>query len=322
ISSLTDPQFGPVIRFGPGGWLLESDDDPSHGPLRHRSVALPPLNDTLVQRLIEQTRIYQALQGHRGYPAISLETLKQLLMQLSQLVAEQPWIREIQINPLLMHPEVAAMGIVQTAPTAAILDAQVVLHSADCDPASLPKPLLQAYPTHYVQTQTLEDGTSVTLRPVRPTDESLLGDFYQRLMETAETEVYTRYPHLLNLGPHGTSEQITRLCFLDVNRELVLVAEVQNPQTGLPEIKGMGRLSKLPTEKAGQFSLVVDNDLRDRGLDSTLLQQLIDIGRQEGLPMLQTHVMSNPALSTLCEKAGFEMGSSEIEPTARLALKV
>ncbi|MBE7383339.1 MAG: GNAT family N-acetyltransferase [Leptolyngbya sp. SIO1E4] len=321
MSSATDAQFGPVIRFGTGGWPADIYGDRAQAPRRHRAVALPPLNDTLAQRLIEQTLIYPALQGQQGYPAVDLKVLKLMLMQFGQLVVEQPWIREIQINPLLMHPEVpAAVGVTQTTPMAAILDARIVLHSASCDPASLPQPLLRPYPSHYVQSQILKDRTPVTLRPVCPTDEPRLIAFHQRLTETAQTEGYTRYPPLRHLSPHGASEQIMRLCFLDFDQEIALVAESPNTQTGLSQIIGVGRLSKLPAEKAGQFGLVVDGEYRDRGLDQALLQQLIDIGRQEGLPLLKAEVMNNPALSSLCEKAGFEMGRSETETTARLSL--
>ena len=58
LGSSVDPQFGPVMLFGSGGQLVEV--------YRDRALALPPLNTTLAQRLIEQTHIFHALKGVRG----------------------------------------------------------------------------------------------------------------------------------------------------------------------------------------------------------------------------------------------------------------
>ncbi len=97
LGSSIDPQFGPVILFGSGGPLVEV--------YRDRALALPPLNTTLAQRLMEQTRILTALKGVRGRKPVDLPALESLLVRFSQLVIEQPWISEIDINPLLASPE-------------------------------------------------------------------------------------------------------------------------------------------------------------------------------------------------------------------------
>jgi acetyltransferase len=97
LGSSVDPQFGPVLLFGSGGQLVEIYKD--------RALALPPLNTTLAQRLMEQTRIFRALQGVRGRKPVDLVALEGLLVRFSQLVIEQPWISEIDINPLLASPE-------------------------------------------------------------------------------------------------------------------------------------------------------------------------------------------------------------------------
>lgn len=320
MSSAVDPQFGPVIRFGGGGWLMDSYDNHSQAALRQRAVALPPLNATLAQRLMEQVLIYPVLQGQRGHPAVNLETLKVLLMQFSQLVVEQPWIREIQINPLLIHPEISAStGIADTRPSAFILDAQIGLHPLDSEPESLPKPVLRPYPSQYVQSQTLPDGLPVMLRPVRPTDEPLLLAFYQQQSDTAVTDIDTDDRPWQHFSLYGVSEQITQLCFIDYDREIALVAECRNPKTELPEIRGVGRLSKLPVGNIGQVALLVDEG--DRGLDRVLLLQLIQIGQQEGLHQLQVNIADHSALLSLCQQAGFAIKRSERGTTARLSLQ-
>src|SRR5208337_909036 len=92
IGSSLDSQFGPVLLFGTGGQLVEVFKD--------SALALPPLNTTLARRMIEQTRIYKALQGVRGRPPVDIAALEMLMVQFSYLVVEQPWIKEIDINPL------------------------------------------------------------------------------------------------------------------------------------------------------------------------------------------------------------------------------
>ena len=56
---------------------------------------------TLARRMIERTRIFSALQGVRGHPPVDLAALEQLMVRFGQLVVEQRWIKEIEINPLL-----------------------------------------------------------------------------------------------------------------------------------------------------------------------------------------------------------------------------
>ncbi|WP_334310870.1 acetate--CoA ligase family protein [Nodularia spumigena] len=97
IGSSLDAQFGPVLLFGTGGKLVEI--------FRDRAIALPPLNTILARRMMEQTQIYKALQGVRGQKSIDLAALEQLMVVFSQLVVEQPGIKEIDINPLLASSE-------------------------------------------------------------------------------------------------------------------------------------------------------------------------------------------------------------------------
>src|SRR5208282_4788031 len=119
LGSSIDPQFGPVLLFGMGGQLVEVFKD--------RSLGLPPLNATLARRMMEQTKIYAALKGVRGRAAVDMDALEQLLVNFSRLVIEQPRIREIDINPLL----VSSQRIVA-------LDARVVLFPADVPESALP----------------------------------------------------------------------------------------------------------------------------------------------------------------------------------------
>src|SRR6516225_5781009 len=123
IGSSLDPQFGPVLLFGTGGQLVEVFKD--------RSLGLPPLNTTLARRMMEQTRILAALKGVRGRPPVDLPALEQLMVRFSDLVVEQRWIKEIDINPLLASPE-----------RLLALDARVILHGPDMEEPDLPPPAI------------------------------------------------------------------------------------------------------------------------------------------------------------------------------------
>lgn len=123
LGSSVDPQFGPVLLFGAGGQLVEV--------LHDTVVGLPPMDPAVALEWMRSTRIFTALQGVRGRPPVDLNALKLLLVRFSQLVTEQPWIAEIDINPLLASAEQLLA-----------LDARVVLHPSSTPEASLPRPAL------------------------------------------------------------------------------------------------------------------------------------------------------------------------------------
>jgi acetyltransferase len=200
VGSSLDPQFGPVLLFGSGGSLVEV--------YRDRALALPPLTTTLARRMMERTRIFEALGGVRGKAAVDTGSLEKLLVRFSQLVVEQPWIKELDINPLLASSE-----------RLVALDARVVLHDPETREEDLPSTAIRPYPTQYVSHEELRDGTSVTIRPIRPEDEPLMVKFHETL---SEESVYMRYFHMMNLDQRTTHERLTRICFIDYDREMAL----------------------------------------------------------------------------------------------------
>src|SRR5262249_57285738 len=166
----------------------------------------------------EQTRIYTALKGVRGRPPVDLAALEQLLVLFGQLVVEQPRIREIDINPLIA-----------SADRLVALDARVVLHGPEVGEDRLPRPAIRPYPTRYVSPWTLKDGTEVTLRPIRPEDEPLIVALHRSL---SEESVYLRYFHGIKLSQRVSHERLIRICFIDYDREMALVADQRDRATG------------------------------------------------------------------------------------------
>ncbi len=290
LGSAIDPQFGPILLFGTGGQLVEV--------FRDRAIALPPLNTTLARRMMEQTHIYQALQGVRGRKAIDMSALEQLLVRFSQLAVEQRWIKEIDINPLFVSP----VGTNGHAPFQA-LDARIILHGPEVLETQLPKLAIRPYPSQYAAPWTLRDGTQVTIRPIRPEDEPQAVQFHKTL---SEESVYFRYFHLVKLSHRIAHERLMRLCFIDYDREMALVADRKNMATGTHEILAVGRLSKMTGTCKAEFALLVSDVFQRQGLGTELLKRLVQVGRDEQLTQIVAQILpENVAMQRVCEKVGF-----------------
>jgi acetyltransferase len=301
LGSSLDPQFGPVLLFGAGGQLVEV--------LKDRALGLPPLNATLARRMMEQTRIYTALRGVRGRKPVDLAELERILVRFSRMVAEQRWIREIDINPLL----VSADRIVA-------LDARVVLHPPDLSAEALPRLAVRPYPVKYVQQLHLRDSGQVTIRPIRPEDEPLMIRFHQTL---SDRSVRLRYFHVLKLSQRVAHERLIRVCFADYDREMPLVAE-RCDKGGESEIVAVARLSKIPGRDEAEFALLVSDLWQNRGLGSRMLEMLIQVARDEGLATVSADILpDNLEMQHVCQKLGFDILRSEdnSEMHARISLK-
>ena len=286
IGSSLDPQFGPVILFGTGGQLVEVFKD--------RSLGLPPLNTTLARRLMESTKIYTALKGVRGRRSVDLAVLEQIMVRFSHLVIEQKWIKEVDINPLLASAEQLLA-----------LDARVIVHPLDTRVTALTRPAIRPYPSQYISPWTDEDGTQVIIRPIRPEDEPLLVKFHGTL---SERSVSLRYFHAMKLTARVAHERLTRICFIDYDREMALVADRKNPQTGEHEIRGVGRLSKIRGSDDAEFALLVSDLYQGLGLGTELLTRLIQVGRDENINEIFGDILpENIEMQRICEKLSFKM---------------
>ncbi len=289
VGSTVDQLFGPVLLFGAGGVLAEYGDD--------RALALPPLTTTLARRMIEQTRIHRALGGARGRPPTDPRALEQLLVRFSRLVVEQPAIREIDVNPLL------ALGDQGGAfPPLLALDARVVLHSREV--VELPRPSIRPYPAQYISQWALRDGTPVTIRPIRPEDEPLLIEFHRTL---GERSVFLRYFQPLALDTRIAHERLTRMCFIDYDRQMALVAELRDAQ-GAPCIAAVGRMIRLPGRNSAEYAGLVSDLYQANGLGTEILSRLLNIARDEGVARVVAETMGeNRAMQRVFQKLGFRL---------------
>jgi acetyltransferase len=214
------------------------------------------------------------------------------------LVVEQPWIAEIDINPLLVSSE-----------RIFALDARVVLHDLKTPEDKLPKPAIRPYPVQYVSPWKLKNKAPVVIRPIRPEDEPLLVKFHETL---SELSVYHRYFNALKLSQRVAHERLTRICFNDYDREIALVAEHKALRTEEVSIIGVGRLSKLHGLNEAEFALLVSDSWHGLGLGAELLNRMVQIGRDEKLDRIVGQILpENHVMQALCKKIGFEVNYSE-----------
>jgi len=299
LGSSVDQQFGPVVLFGSGGQLVEV--------YRDRALALPPLNTTLAQRMMEQTKIFTALKGVRGRKPVDMPALEHLLVRFSQLVLEQRCIAEIDINPLLASPE-----------RLLALDARIVLHAPAVTLDDLPKPAIRPYPLQYVAPWTMRDGNQVTIRPIRPEDEPLMVKLHETL---SDRSVYLRYFCSLSLSRRVAHERLLKICFGDYDREMALVAERIDPFTQERRIIGVGRLSKLHGKNEAEVAVLVSDQYQKLGLGNELLRRVVEVARDEKLSQVSAEMLTdNLAMQIIMKRLGFRVRTEEDMTSVRAFL--
>ncbi len=287
LGSSVDPQFGPVLLFGTGGQLVEVFKD--------RALALPPLNANLAKNMMEKTKIFEALKGVRGRKPVDIEKLTDILMRFSQLIVENPWIKECDINPLLASAEEIIA-----------LDARVVLFEKKDE---LPKLAIRPYPTEYILKWKLKNGEDIVLRPILPEDEERVVAFHKEL---SENSVRQRYFEFLTLDERTAHERLIRIIFNDYDREFGIVAELTDSKTNERKIIGFGRLSRIPGTDSAQYKITIVDAYHNLGLGTKLLEYLIDIAKKEHIKRIYAHILSeNENMIKISRRLGFKVLPTE-----------
>jgi len=301
LGSSVDAQFGPVILFGSGGQMVEV--------YRDRALALPPLNSTLAVRLMEQTKVYRALQGVRGRAAVDMTALETVLIRFSRLVIEQRWIKEVDINPLVASPE-----------RMIALDARIALQDLTVAEDQLPRSAIRPYPARYVSRWRTNNGMQVLIRPIRPEDEPAMAKFHETL---SDRSVYLRFFHMEKLSSRVAHTRLLRKCFIDYDREMALVAERTNPESNVPEIMAVGRLTRTPGSREAEVAVLVADQFQHCGLGSELLGRLIQVGRDEKLERITATILpENITMRALAKRYGFEAVKNADLSAVRIAVKL
>ncbi len=90
-----DPQFGPILMFGLGGIYVEALEDVA--------FRLAPIRELTASMMIKRTKTHKILDGFRGGPVYDIPAIEECLKRLSQLVSDFEHIKELDINPLIVH---------------------------------------------------------------------------------------------------------------------------------------------------------------------------------------------------------------------------
>ena len=298
VGLATDAAFGPVISFGAGGVAVEA--------VRDTAVALPPLNAMLSRELMTRTRIHRLLAGYRDVPAADLPALDAVLLGVSRMACELPWLKEMDLNPVLVHPGGAV-----------IADARVAI-----DPARPARAdaryrhmAIHPYPSQLEEKIALRDGRVVLLRPIRPEDAGLERRFFERLSERSRYQRFMLY--MRELSP----QMLARFTQLDYDRELALVAIPVEAGDG--EFVAVGRYTPTPDGRTAEFALVTADAWQGKALGRALLERLVRAAREAGYEALYGHILgANREMLDLAARLGFlEQGRDGDEVTVVRQLK-
>lgn len=289
IGARVDPLFGPYIEFGHGGLAGEVVAD--------CAVSLPPLNTSLALAQIQRTRVARLLAGYRGEPPADMDAIAQVLVVISQLLADVPELAELHINPLQVNHE----GVV-------VLDAGVRLSSA-C-PSGARRFSIQPYPVQLVETIEWR-GQPLTLRPIRPEDEAQHLSFLSKM---SPEDIRMRIFHSRRSIEHT---ELARLTQIDYAREMAFVATRLDPH-GREETLGAVRATIDPDNDSAEFGVLVRSDIKGGGLGRRLMCKMIDHLRAIGCRRLVGTVLSaNTGMLQMAQSMGFTEGPNPDDPTDR-----
>jgi acetyltransferase len=255
------------------------------------SVGLPPLNTTLIRRMMEETKVYQLLKGYRNVPPADLKLLEETMLLFSQLLTDFPQIKEIDINPLLINEKEAC-----------ILDARIRVDKDAVFRKFEPHEhmVISPYPKKYEILWMLRNGQEVMLRPIKPEDEPLWLEMFQSF---SEESIRYRFFEMLKDTPH---EVRVRYCNIDYDREIAIVAELN--EEGHKKILGVGRLSMEPDGKSGEIAFIIGDQWQGLGLGTKIVDYVLEIAKEMGVETVYAIMLpDNQRALNLTMKMGFKL---------------
>jgi acetyltransferase len=281
IGAKTDPLFGPVILFGMGGIGVELFKD--------FAIGLPPLNQTLVRRIMEETKVYKLLEGYRNVPPANTKLLEEIMVQFSQMLVDFPQLKEVDINPLFIDEKEAFA-----------FDARIVIDKERVFQKLEPHQhlVISPYPKKYETLWKLRDGRTVLLRPIKPEDEPLWLEMFRNF---SEESIRYRFFQIIKDTPH---EVRVRYCNIDYDREIAIVAELN--ENGQRKILGVVRVSLEPDRKHGEIAFIIADPWQGLGLGTKMVDHVIDICKDMRIETIYGIMLpDNHRAISLMKKMGF-----------------
>ena len=287
---VTDDPFGPVIAFSAGGTMIELLND--------RAMELPPLNQFLARSLIERARVAETLGDWRGAAAVKMDAVEQVLLRVSEMVCELPQLREMDINPVIVD-EFGAVAV----------DARIVIDNAPPSARHYNHLAILPYPSQHEQVWPLQGGGEYTVRPIHPDDANMLQAFVRQLSPES------RYFRFVSSMQELPANMLSRFTLIDYDREMALVAVhrehgvgADGQTTETARVVGVSRYITNPDRASCEFSLVVADDFKGRGLGSRLMLSIMEFAREKGLTEIEGLVLANnPTMLKLMKGLGFKV---------------
>ncbi|MGO3857873.1 MAG: bifunctional acetate--CoA ligase family protein/GNAT family N-acetyltransferase [Neisseriaceae bacterium] len=281
IGVTQDPIFGPVITFGAGGVTAEIQQD--------TALALPPLNEVLIDDMIGRTRIGKMLGAFQHMPPIHYEALKDVLIRVSEMVCELPDILELEIDPVLIDDKGAVA-----------LDARVVLQKTLPTIQRYSHMAIMPYPSNLETQATLKDGTEVVVRPSRPEDAEALQAFVRNLSDES------RYNRFMSSIKQLSQNVLVRFTQLDYDREMALVM-LRDTENG-PEMLGIVRYVTDPDFEVCEFGMSVADEWQNKGIGTLLMNLLFNAAKDQGLSVMRGEILTaNTGMQKLTRNLGFSV---------------
>ena len=265
------------------------------------AISLPPLNHRLAHDLIGRTKVSKLLGDFRNMPAADTDKLVDVLLAVSSMACELPWIQEMDINPLIVDEN----GIVA-------VDARIVV--------DYPKPstdpynhlAIHPYPAHLVKQVQLNDGTDIVIRPIRPEDAEIEAEFIRGLSKES------KYFRFMNAIQELSQEMLVRFTQIDYHNEMALIA-VRPTGSGEEQI-GVARYTTNLDKKSCEFALVVSDQWRGRGIAHHLMTRLMQIARDRDLELIEGQVLGNNVkMLALMKSMNFQITNDVEDPSVKVA---
>ncbi|MCD4682900.1 MAG: bifunctional acetate--CoA ligase family protein/GNAT family N-acetyltransferase [Bacteroidales bacterium] len=282
-----DPVFGTVMLVGMGGITAELFED--------KRLEFPPLNEQLAHQMLRSLKIYPLLTGYRGSKPKNLDKLIEVLIRISYLAADYPEIEELDINPIIVGPEdVMALD-------ARIVVDEEMLGKETKDYAHL---ILRPYPERYIKSGKLSDGTNVILRPIKPEDEPL---WLELLGSCSKESIYHRFRYDFYFDSH---EVATQFCFIDYDREMAIVAEIE--EKGRKKLIGVGRLIGDPDVEVAEYAVLITDAWQHKDLGQILTNYCLEIAQHTGIKRVAAETTKdNKAMIAVFKKLGFKVNFND-----------
>jgi acetyltransferase len=277
VGASVDPVFGPVILFGQGGTAVEVMAD--------RAIGLPPLNRVLARELVAGTRVSRLLAGYRDHAPARMDAICDVLVTVSQMLADLPELAELDINPLLAD----SSGVIA-------LDARLRVTPAAS--AGTSRFAIQPYPAELAETWAWR-GRRLLVRPIRPEDEARHLAFAAQL---APEDIRLRFFTTRRELPRS---ELARLVQIDYDREMAFVVLEAQPD-GEQRTLGVVRAVADPDNIEAEFAIILAAELQGQGLGQRLLDKMVAYLRGHGTQRLVALVLrENAGMRELAAQGGF-----------------